>query len=109
MFAWSGGGEACGGGGEVTVDYPNHMFLAMPRIQLCGPRSWQDVLDETIHQLRYQFVKNGKTTRIRKMHLYQIMDLDDMESLDGTINATEDKIFNFWCILNVGLFGTSTG
>ena len=70
-------------GGEYIVSYDRDMFLAMPKIQLQGPNTWEE---EELSRLPLIFVTNGNTTR-RHMHTYQIVDLDarHVQSIDAML------------------------
>ena len=79
-----------GGPGAVIVEYDEHMFLAMPEIQLLGPRDMSGWSNAKINQLPCHFVKNGNTTTSKKMHFCQIMETDEMETLESIIDRMED-------------------
>ena len=72
-------------GGRATVAYHPDMFLALPKIQLVGPQIWEGIPNAEIKRLPVQFVSNGNTTTINKMHNYEIMELNDMEPLDDLL------------------------
>ena len=44
-----------------------------------------------IQKLPYQFVKNDNTTKIVKMRLYQIMELNDMIAIDDTLKENLEE------------------
>lgn len=61
-------------GGSAVVDFDTSLFLALPKIQLQGPRKWNDGIDYA-KTLPFVFINNGKTKKTN-MHMYQMVDMD---------------------------------
>ena len=75
--------------GRATVAYSTvygGAFLALPKIQLQGPRSWDDSTAAKIHQKTISglFI-NNKKTRKRAAHMHQFVDLVEVDNFDDEL------------------------
>ncbi len=66
-------------------------FLPCPEFSFVVPVDGNSPPNRKIQKLPYQFVKNGNTTKIVKMRLYQIMELNDMSATDDTLKENLEE------------------